>query len=62
MITILKHGTNTYFQRCWKCGCEFIYEKNDTIEWLGNSNNIKITCPDCGEALKCTFEKWEETK
>lgn len=52
MVIILKHGTNTYFQRCLKCGCEFIYEKNDTID----SNNIKITCPDCGKVLKCTFE------
>ena len=56
MVIILKHGTNTYFQRCLKCGYEFIYEKNDTID----SNNIKITCPDCGKVLKCTFEIWKE--
>lgn len=59
MVKILKHGT-TYFQKCPKCGCEFTYMENDTTKWLGDLNNVRICCPDCGKVLDCTFEIWKE--
>ena len=59
MVKILKRGT-IYFQKCTKCGCEFAYMECDTTKWLVGVNNAEIICPDCGTALKCTFEKWKD--
>lgn len=53
MKQIIKHGnTAKYKTKCYDCGCEFIYENNDTyIGVIKYGVSTYVTCPDCGEEL-----------
>ena len=44
MIIIVKEGKKRFGIRCWKCGCEFTYERNDIF------NDI-VRCPCCSELI-----------
>ena len=53
MKKIIKHGyTSKYKTECYECGCEFIYESNDTyIGEVKYGISTHVTCPDCGTEL-----------
>ena len=44
MVKIIKKGQNKFLATCEKCGCQFEYELEDVVEYLGDS----VGCPYCG--------------
>lgn len=44
MVKIIKEGQNKFFATCTKCGCQFEYELEDVVGYLGDS----VGCPYCG--------------
>ena len=49
MITVIKHGKETFKVTCPVCGCEFTYQAEDlTLDMFGNHN---VICPDCHQIV-----------
>lgn len=44
MVKMIKEGQNKSIATCTKCGCQFEYELEDVVDYLGDS----VGCPYCG--------------
>ena len=49
MITVIKHGKETFKVTCPVCGCEFTYQAEDlALDMFGNHH---VICPDCHQVV-----------
>lgn len=54
MITVIKHGKETFKAVCPICGCEFTYQSEDLKEDC--FHNHYVECPDCKQAVSHVYE------
>jgi len=54
MITVIKHGKETFKAVCPICGCEFTYQAEDLKEDC--FHNHYVECPDCKQAVSHKYE------
>ena len=54
MITVIKHGKETFKAVCPICGCEFTYQAEDLKEDI--FHNHYVECPDCKNAVSHDYE------
>lgn len=54
MITVIKHGKETFKAVCPICGCEFTYQAEDLKEDC--FHNHYVECPDCKQAVSHAYE------
>lgn len=54
MITVIKHGKETFKAICPICGCEFTYQSEDLKEDC--FHNHYVDCPDCKQAVSHEYE------
>ncbi len=54
MITVIKHGKETFKAVCPICGCEFTYQSEDLKEDC--FHNHYVDCPDCKQVVIHEYE------
>ena len=54
MITVIKHGKETFKAVCPICGCEFTYQAEDLKEDC--FHNHYVDCPDCKQVVIHEYE------